>query len=289
MGAGAAAGTAGTAGAVDTSVMGAGAAPTAGSTGAGSGAFLGEGVSSGIPAWDGALAGATEAGAGAAGAASYQNTSSVFNAAKDSQLANEWMAANGMDASAGYTAGAAGYASGSLTAPVVANGLPNGTGSGINTIPGGSGSGSGTGIGGSGVTLGDLAKIAGAVAGIAAANDATKSQKEAANNMLEWLKQRMAMTDNLYAPGSPEYNALWDEMSRKDAAAGRNSQYGPRSVDLAARIAQIKSDANVRMTTGVGQWMNGAFNQNASADSGMWAALGNILGNQGLLDLISKL
>jgi len=52
--------------------------------------------------------------------------------------------------------------------------------------------------------------------------------------------------EGLYAPGSPEYQALWQDMSRKDAAAGRNSQYGVRAVDLAGKIAPIKTNAMVQ-------------------------------------------
>lgn len=53
--------------------------------------------------------------------------------------------------------------------------------------------------------------------------------------------QTQNSVNGMYAPGSPEYNALWQQMSRTDAAAGRNSQLGNRSVDLAAKIAQLKA------------------------------------------------
>ena len=46
----------------------------------------------------------------------------------------------------------------------------------------------------------------------------------------------------MYAPGSPEANAMKQEMERKDAAAGRNSQYGTRAVDLAGKIAATKGN-----------------------------------------------
>lgn len=52
--------------------------------------------------------------------------------------------------------------------------------------------------------------------------------------------------EGLYAPGSAEYQALWSDMSRKDAAAGRGSQYGVRAVDLAGKIAPIKTNAMVQ-------------------------------------------
>jgi hypothetical protein len=48
---------------------------------------------------------------------------------------------------------------------------------------------------------------------------------------------------NTYAPGSPEYNLLQQQMARKDAAAGRNSQYGTRANDLAGTIAKLRMGA----------------------------------------------
>jgi hypothetical protein len=126
-----------------------------------------------------------------------------------------------------------------------------------------------------------------------------KRQGDSSKDMLDWLKSRTAITDNLYQPGTPEYNTLWDQMSRKDAAAGRNSQYGPRSVDLASKIAQIKASENTKMTTGIGALYKDSLNQNASKYSGLEAALGKlgkdgggiagITGATSLVDLISKI
>jgi hypothetical protein len=126
-----------------------------------------------------------------------------------------------------------------------------------------------------------------------------KRQGDSSKDMLDWLKSRTAITDNLYQPGTPEYNTLWNQMSRKDAAAGRNSQYGPRSVDLASKIAQIKASENTKMTTGIGALYKDSLNQNASKYSGLEAALGKlgkdgggiagITGATSLVDLISKI
>lgn len=44
-----------------------------------------------------------------------------------------------------------------------------------------------------------------------------------------------------YSPGSPEFEYMKQELARKDARAGRNSQYGPRAVELQARVADIKN------------------------------------------------
>ena len=69
----------------------------------------------------------------------------------------------------------------------------------------------------------------------------------AKNKMAEAQKgmynQNRADIMNTYAPGSPEYNLLAQQMARKDAAAGRNSQYGARANDLAATIAKLRMGA----------------------------------------------
>jgi hypothetical protein len=114
----------------------------------------------------------------------------------------------------------------------------------------------------SGLSLSDLAGLLGGVMDY-------NRQSKSSDAMLDYLKAQQAKVDNLYSPGSAEYDALWNEMSRKDAAAGRNSQYGPRSVDLAARIAQIKADNTVRMTTGIGSLYKNSLDQNASAPAGL--------------------
>lgn len=117
--------------------------------------------------------------------------------------------------------------------------------------------------------LGTLAQIAGAVQG-------GNAQKQASNNMLDWLRSQQAKIDGLYQPGSPEYNLLMQQMSAKDAQAGRNSQYGIRSIDLAGKIAQIKAEQTARLTSGIAGNMSTAFNQNASSNAGLNATIGNI-------------
>jgi hypothetical protein len=108
-----------------------------------------------------------------------------------------------------------------------------------------------------------------------------KNQRDSSKEMLDYLKGQQAKIDGLYAPGSNEYNALWSELSRKDAAAGRNSQAGPRSVDLAARIAQIKADQTTRMTTGIGALYKNSLDQKASAPTGLMSALDKISRSSG--------
>lgn len=78
--------------------------------------------------------------------------------------------------------------------------------------------------------------------------------------------QNRADIMNTYAPNSPEYNMLKQEMARKDAAAGRNSQYGIRANDLAATIAKLKMNA----IGGLQQGQNALFNQGLGNQYGMF-------------------
>jgi hypothetical protein len=69
----------------------------------------------------------------------------------------------------------------------------------------------------------------------------------AKNKMAEAQKgmynQNRADIMNTYTPGSPEYNLLQQQIARKDAAAGRNSQYGTRANELAGTIAKLRMGA----------------------------------------------
>jgi hypothetical protein len=76
-----------------------------------------------------------------------------------------------------------------------------------------------------------------AAADAAAANYASmvESQQSAANAADDkYVSQLMGM----YMPGTPEATLMQQQLNAKDAAAGRNSQYGVRSVDLNAYLAE---------------------------------------------------
>ena len=63
----------------------------------------------------------------------------------------------------------------------------------------------------------------------------------AKNQMASAQQNQMNKINSMYAPGSPEYNLMMQQIARKDAAAGRNSQYGPRAQTLAGTIADKKA------------------------------------------------
>ena len=69
------------------------------------------------------------------------------------------------------------------------------------------------------------------------------AKKKMAEKQQAMYDQNRADIMNTYTPGSPEYNLLAQQMARKDAAAGRNSQYGTRANDLAATIAKLRMNA----------------------------------------------
>lgn len=94
----------------------------------------------------------------------------------------------------------------------------NGMSSG-QAAPAGVGFGSGQGQGGWGDALGTVGGLA-----------ALYQQQRNAGNMASSL-------GGMFGPNSPYAQQLEQSLSRRDAAAGRRSQYGPRSVELQAKLA----------------------------------------------------
>lgn len=92
------------------------------------------------------------------------------------------------------------------------------------------------------------------------------AKKQMANKQQDLYNQNRSDIMNMYAPGSPEYLAMKQQMDRQDAAAGRNSQYGTRAVDLAGKIAAYKTNAIANMQTG----QNGLANQGLNNQFGMF-------------------
>lgn len=73
-------------------------------------------------------------------------------------------------------------------------------------------------------------------------------------------KQMMKQMSGNFGNNSPYAKNLRNELSRKDAAAGRRSQYGPREVELQARLAEM----NARQAPGLAQ-LYGMQNQGGNA------------------------
>lgn len=75
-----------------------------------------------------------------------------------------------------------------------------------------------------------LAQLAGGLAGMYSANRAGNELGGLAGNL-----------KSMYGQNSPYAKQLRQTLERKDAASGRRSQYGPREVELQARLAEMNS------------------------------------------------
>lgn len=91
------------------------------------------------------------------------------------------------------------------------------------------------------------------------------AKRQMARKQEDLYNQNRADILNTYAPGSPEYNLLKQEMERKDAAAGRNSQYGTRANEFAANIAKFRTNALGNLATG----QNALYNTSLGNQYGM--------------------
>jgi hypothetical protein len=178
-------------------------------------------------------------------------------------------------------AAAAAVGGGSLLSnPIISKALGSVGGSALSGILGGGGGGGGSGGG----SLGSL---------IAGLYDKNK-QNQAADNLLNYMNTQQKKIDDIYDPNGERAKYLWEEMSRKDAAAGRNSQYGPRTADFLGKFGGEYANATANMARGLAGNYGAAYNQQASSGAGLSAALGNMLnggsiGGMTLKDLISKL
>ncbi|MDE3022486.1 MAG: hypothetical protein KGI54_11575 [Pseudomonadota bacterium] len=115
---------------------------------------------------------------------------------------------------------------------------------------------------------------------------------QARQNVGDALKSRYnslnAGINNMYAPGSPEALAMEQQLARKDAASGRNSQYGKRAVDLQAAIAAIKAHQTAALNTGQNDLLGNATAYQNSTLNGLFNAGGNTGAYQSLKDLLGK-
>lgn len=85
------------------------------------------------------------------------------------------------------------------------------------------------------------------------------AKNKMANAQKGMYNQNRADIMNTYAPGSPEYNLLQQQMARADAKAGRNNQVGIRANDLAGTIAKLRMNALGNLQSGQNQLGNQAL------------------------------
>lgn len=254
------------------------AAPTA--TG-GQGAFLGEGVASGVPAWDAANL-SNLYGDMLAGYANPTNSgispfmpepSPVYATTASPNSAYMMDAMTGkLGAGIEFTNGLGGtYASGA--------GVEGGQGGGLEAAnvagPGGNSSNSLFSQLKSMLPSGptEALKMAGSLGGLYSNYQSNRNFSNLASNLA-----------GLYGPGSAYEEQLRKELQRRDAAAGRRSQYGPRAVELQARLAQLASGQAPTLMGIYGQEnasRNNMINSGLKlADQmGIWGKLASLFGN----------
>jgi hypothetical protein len=93
------------------------------------------------------------------------------------------------------------------------------------------------------------------------------------NNISDQLKGTLDELKNMYKPGSPEAELMRKKIEARDAAAGRRSQYGPREVELAGKLA----DARMRTLSSPGFMnMQAAYMNNAPGSGGLSELFGSL-------------
>lgn len=136
---------------------------------------------------------------------------------------------------------------------------------------------------------GQSSSNAGSLGGILSGLYDKYQQDKAADHLLEYMNTQQKKIDDVYDPNGPRAKYLFEEMSRKDAAAGRNSQYGPRTADFLGKFGGEYANATANMARGLAGNYGQAFNQQASSGAGLSAGIGNFLqgSNVSLLDIIN--
>jgi hypothetical protein len=107
------------------------------------------------------------------------------------------------------------------------------------------------------------------------------AKKQMAKRQEDLYNQNRNDILNMYAPGSPEAIAMEQALARKDAAAGRNSQYGARAADFAANVAKFRSNALSNLASG----------QNALSAAQMgnqYGGLNSMFNNLAMYSLLNK-
>lgn len=97
--------------------------------------------------------------------------------------------------------------------------------------------------------------------------------KQDANKQIEGLQSMQ----NLYAQDSPYAQNLRQTLERKDAAAGRRSQYGPREVELQGRLA----DAASRQQASTAPLLNQLYQQKQKATNSAGRDIATVLAKSG--------
>jgi hypothetical protein len=114
------------------------------------------------------------------------------------------------------------------------------------------------------------------------------SKKKMGNAQMDRYNQINSQIDNSYLPGSPEYEQMRRELAAKDAAAGRNSQYGNRAVQLQAAIAKIKGDQRNAAMGGQNALFNQGLQNENTGLSSLFGYIGKNAAQSGLQDMMQN-
>jgi hypothetical protein len=87
---------------------------------------------------------------------------------------------------------------------------------------------------------GDSGGLGGLLGGLAGAYGGYQASRAAGNNA-DAVNGQISNLSSMYSANSPYAAQLRQELARKDAASGRNSQYGPREAQLQALLAEKAS------------------------------------------------
>ena len=100
------------------------------------------------------------------------------------------------------------------------------------------------------------------------------AKRQIAGRQQDFQDKQMGMINGYGAEGTPERAMMQQELDRRDAAAGRNSQYGQRAVELNAKLANTRANYGAQ-TLGTG------FKNTTDAATGRYGALNSAFFNAG--------
>lgn len=132
-----------------------------------------------------------------------------------------------------------------------------------------SGTGAGTTPTGTGGVPSGWTDLIGGLTGILSGNvDRINSEQDS-----EWWLSQINSLMGMYKPGTPEAELMRQKMEARDAASGRRSQYGQRSVELATNLADKR--ANIMTSAGYQNMANAYRKRSSESLNGLFGAAGN--------------
>lgn len=135
----------------------------------------------------------------------------------------------------------------------------------------------------------DVEGLVGGLGQLYAATQANKGLSGLGGNNSA-INQQIQSLGSMYSPNSPYAQQLRQTLERKDAAAGRRSQYGPREVQLMAALADKQAgvaDTMGRLATSGQANQIALNNQKNQTRAQQLALLANLGKKSGLFDMFS--